>query len=65
MNPTYEVIVGNIGTVYQGCIKSEAYALYLSYRRDSMQQYGRAAGEAVTLMIDGETAVEYFGGLDL
>jgi hypothetical protein len=65
MNPTYEVIVGNIGTVYQGCSKSKAYALYLSYRHDFMQQYGRAAGEAVTLMIDGETAVEYFGGLDL
>ena len=59
--PRYEVLVGNIGTVYSGENAAQAEADYLSYRTDSRRRYGRAAGEPVTLFKDGEIVTEYPG----
>lgn len=55
---TYEVFVGNIGTVYHGPDAEEANALYEEYRGQSTSNYGRAAGESVVLFVDGEIEKE-------
>ena len=55
---SYQVIVSNIGTVYTGAQRPEAYRQFRRYQEAS-GGYGRAAGETVTLMVDGEIAKEY------
>lgn len=55
---TYSVIVGNIGTVYNGAQRPEAYRQFRRYQ-EAGGEYGRAAGETVTLMVDGEIRKEY------
>ena len=55
----YEVIVGNIGCVYSGPDESAALQAYHTYVRDSKNQYGRAAGESVTLLEDGDIIKEH------
>jgi hypothetical protein len=57
-----EVIVGNIGTVYDGESVSEARLTYQHYRRQSLQQEGRAAGESVTWISSGEVRGETLEG---
>jgi hypothetical protein len=57
----FEVIVGNIGTVYSGGSRSEAMKKWTTYQLQSKAGYGRAGGEDVTLMADGEPIKEYFG----
>lgn len=57
----YELIVGNIGTVYSGNNKADALGKFSLYKGQSIGNYGRAAGENVTLMRDGEPWMEYFG----
>ena len=59
--PKYEVIVGNIGTVYSGSSNLEASKVYASYVKDSKAGYGRAGGESVTLMHNGEPEREHLG----
>lgn len=59
----YQVIVSNIGTVYDGNDEQEAKGAYDEYRTNSELAMGRAAGEDVTLMADGEPLVEYIGVL--
>lgn len=54
----YLVIVGNIGQVYDGNDGDEAQETYNEYAEQSQEGYGRAAGEQVTLFIDGEVALE-------
>ena len=49
MQKRYQVVVGNVGQVYCGLSFREANAAYTEYCRLSDGQYGRAAGEAVTL----------------
>lgn len=44
----YQVLVGNIGTVYEGNKFFEANKVYNDYVRLSKQKFGRAAGEDVT-----------------
>lgn len=56
----YEVIVGNIGTVYEGHNKAAALRYYETYVKHSKEQYGRASNEPVTVMMDGDIMVEYF-----
>lgn len=58
----YIVNVGNIGNIEYDT-KEEAEAAYDEYVEQSMSNHGRAAGEDVTLMIDGEPVKEYFGTL--
>ena len=57
----WAVIVGNIGNVYSGPDEKMARATYKEYVDQSHRQYGRAAGEDVTLMQDGEPVQEYQG----
>lgn len=59
--PVYQVIVGNIGTVYDGPSRREAHKTYDEYRRQSKRGYGRAAGEDVTLFLDNEIIVQHTG----
>lgn len=50
----YQVIVGNIGTVYDGESPIEANKAWGEYKKQSGTGVGRAAGEIVTLMKNGE-----------
>lgn len=50
----HRVVVGNIGTVYDGYCASQARADYLDYVHQSTSGYGRAANEEVTWFVDGE-----------
>jgi hypothetical protein len=54
----WEVIVGNVGTVYSGPNEDEARSVYSEYE---MGRGGRATGEPITLMHDGEIVEEYPG----
>ena len=57
----YEVVVGNIGYVYSGSDSKQANRIFREYRELSKTNYGRAAGESVTLFHKGEIAREYVG----
>lgn len=59
----YEVVVGNIGTTYSGVLLKEALTHYSEYKSQSVNDYGRAAGEQVTLFKDGEPLYEHAGTL--
>ncbi len=62
--PTYEVIVGNVGSVYQGRSRITALATYESYVEISKEHVGaRCFGEDVTLLVDGEIEQEHTGHL--
>jgi hypothetical protein len=62
--PTYEVIVGNVGSVYCGKNRADALATYQSYVESSKEQVGaRSYGEDVTLLADGEIEQEHIGHL--
>ena len=69
-----KVIVGNIGTVYSGSDKAEADKQFDAYVvahfiklveqggehvQASQAEYGRAANETVTMMVDDEIYQEY------
>lgn len=60
---TWQVIVGNVGTVYDGEDHIVAALHFNVYVEKSKGQTGRAAGEDVTLMRDGEIEDEYVGWL--
>ncbi len=55
----YEVIVGNIGTVYHGNNKKVAISIFREYQRQSDGDMGRASGENISLMEYGEVINEY------
>lgn len=55
----YEVIVGNIGSVYSGGSHDYAMKHFRRYKDLSKSNEGRAAGEDVNLVIDGEIAEAY------
>jgi hypothetical protein len=55
----HEIIVGNIGIVYQGDEFREAHKWYSAYLLKSMQGVGRAAGEPLTWLQNGEVFEEY------
>lgn len=57
----YQVIVGNIGTVYDGTSRKVAVNTYDEYVKQSTRGIGRAAGESVLLMADGEPEQEHVG----
>lgn len=59
----YEILVGNIGSVFYGTNGFEAYAQFQVYCGLSKAYYGRASGEDVTLLKDGEIVKEYIGAL--
>ncbi len=53
----FEVIVGNVGTVYSGYSRQEAERKYDTYAAISRSGVGRAGNEEVTLMVDGEPSL--------
>ena len=60
----YEIVVGNIGTVYSGDNRNQATGTFNLYVDRSLSKYGLAAGEPVTMMVDGEPAREYAGTIE-
>ncbi len=58
---SYSVHAGNIGIVYQGYSRENAQAVYSEYVAQSRDNYGRAAGEDVTMLEGGEPCAEYVG----
>lgn len=58
-NGYYEVIVGNVGTVYQGEDILDACDTYEKYVRYSKKGEGRCGDECVTMLRDGEITNEH------
>lgn len=63
MTIKYEVVVGNIGTVYRGANKRDAHVTYRFYVKEAKEHTGRAAGEDVTLFNHGEIVKQHIGYL--
>ncbi len=62
--PTYEVIVGNVGSVYHGESRDEALKTYRSYVESSREHVGsRCYGEEVYLLADSEIERQHTGHL--
>lgn len=61
---TYQVIVSNVGTLYDGPNEAEAQAVYKQASEGSHNVIGRGAGEDVTLIYKGEPSIEYIGVLN-
>lgn len=61
---SFIVIVGNIGTVYSGLSLFEADAAFSAYRRASIDNAGRAAGESVTMFKDYDILREHIGTIE-
>lgn len=64
----YEVVVGNVGTVYSGGSLKKALAKFRAYVEESRAGHpdgsaGRASGEDVTLFRDGDIFKEHVGFL--
>jgi hypothetical protein len=59
MSRHYEVIVGNVGRVYAGPSQQDALEAAGAYIARSKASDGRAAGEPVTVLRDGEVFHEY------
>lgn len=62
--PQYKLIVGNVGTIYEGPDEARARAAFNDYREFSRCGYGRVSGESVTLLCDNdpEPLEEWVGG---
>ena len=55
---TYQIVVGNIGTVLTTQDHSEAVRTFHSYVTDANNGYGRAAGEYVAFLRNGDIVSE-------
>jgi hypothetical protein len=60
----FEVICGNVGSVYSGNSRMAAKSTFNTYVDHSSSGYGRAAGESVTLFEDDEILDEHVGSVD-
>lgn len=60
-NADYEVIVGNIGTVFHGKDCDKAHDTYHEYVKISKKGRGRVGGESVTLMENCYPIAEHHG----
>jgi len=63
--PEYTVVVGNIGTVYDGPHINEALRIYNTYVDTSVRSVGRGGGESVTMFRDGEPYKEFLGVIEV
>lgn len=63
MKYKYQVIVGNIGTVYDGGDWNKCVEAYREYVSQSCMEGCRASGEPVTIMRNGEPYYEHSGTL--
>jgi hypothetical protein len=59
---TYDLHVGNVGLVKSTSVEQTARDLFDEYVAISKASVGRASGEQVTLMADGEVIMEYIPG---
>jgi hypothetical protein len=59
MRNTYHVYLSNIGHVYTGHSREAADKEFVECTREAKQPYGRASGETVTLMKNGELVREF------
>jgi len=59
----YQVIVGNIGIVYDGSDPSMARLNYEEYKNQSIMEYGRVANESVILIKNNEIIEEHFSDI--
>ena len=59
----YQIVVGNIGTIYNGANLKVAKTLYKEYVEQSKLNLGKVAGEPVTLFHNDEIFKEYDGTL--
>jgi len=57
----YTVVVGNIGTIYSGNNRRIATRIWEQYRTASIYGWGKASGEFVVLMVNGEVERDYAG----
>jgi hypothetical protein len=57
---TWEVIVGNIGTVFNGTDGAEAMRTYGRWKELSLANYGRCGNEEVTLFKNSEVIFNHF-----
>ena len=57
----YETVVGNVGTVYIGGCHRFAEEAFTTYVRQSKTGNGRAGGEDVTILRNGNIIAEYIG----
>lgn len=55
----YEVVVGNVGSVYKGNSKVKAHTDYIHYLDQSKSGRGRAGNQEVTMFKNGEPTQEY------
>ncbi len=62
--PQYQIIVGNVGIVYYGISHREALTTFEDYVDLSVRGIGRAAGEGVCMMRDGQITREHRGTVD-
>lgn len=60
-DPVYEVSVGNVGTVYRGNDRADAYRVYKEYERNLKSGNAGRAEVPVTLFEFGELRAEYEG----
>jgi len=60
----HDVIVGNLGCVTNNETYTEAERAFRVYRRLSMLNYGRVAGESVIWWRNGQIYKEYIGTLE-
>lgn len=59
----FQVIVNNLGTVYDGASSVDANKIYKAYIQASKEPHGRASGESVIMLKDDEIMREYEGTL--
>ena len=64
MNSIYTVVVGNIGTAHSGTNRKQAESHFCEYRDQSRRNYGRAAGESVVLLRNGDPIWQFVGKID-
>ncbi len=57
----YEVIVGNVGSVYRGSNFKAANGHYKEYVKQSKRGLGRAGGESVTMLKNEDIHKEHRG----
>jgi len=61
----YEVIVGNIGSVYCGNRLKEAETHFREYKRQSIAGFGRAGGESIIILVGSKDIYrEFIGTVD-
>ena len=64
-NTVYSIHVDNVGTVDTFKSRKEAVKEYLIWMEESSKPYGRASGESVYLLRNGEPVCEYIGTMEV